>query len=77
MLLPNKTIPYSDSVIARFSLVLDKLSSGEKNINNIYKSNKKKYGNIQNFVDTLDCLFAIGKIEIDENTEEIKLCSTN
>lgn len=77
MLLPNKTIPYSDSVIARFSLVLDKLASGEKNINNIYKSNKKKYGNIQNFVDILDCLFAIEKIEIDENTEEIKLCSTN
>lgn len=77
MLLPNKTIPYSDSVISKFSAVLNDLQSGGSNIRDVYKKHRKKFGNIQNYIEPLDCLFALGKIEIDEIKGEIKLCSSN
>lgn len=77
MLLPNKTIPYSDSVISKFSTVLNDLQRGGSNIRYVYKKHRKKFGNIQNYIEVLDCLFALGKIEIDEIKGEIKLCSSN
>jgi len=75
MFLPNKTIPYSDSVIARFSIILDSLKDKNQNIHSLYKKNKKKFLNIHNYIETLDCLFALGKIDFDETKEEIRLCS--
>ena len=46
-----------------------------QNIHSLYKKNKKKFLNIQNYVETLDCLYALNKIEFDETKEEIRLCS--
>lgn len=77
MFLPNKTIPYSDSVISKFSSVLNDLQSGGRNIRDLYKKRRKKFGNVQNYIEVLDCLFALGKIKIDELKGEIKLCSSN
>lgn len=74
MFLPNKTIPYSDSVIARFPIILDALKNSNQNIHSLYKKNKKKFLNIQNYIETLDCLFALNRIEFDETKEEIRLC---
>lgn len=75
MFLPNKTIPYSDSVIARFPIILKALKDNNQNIHSLYKKNKKKFLNIQNYVETLDCLYALNKIEFDKTKEEIRLCS--
>ena len=75
MFLPNKTIPYSDSVIARFPIILKALEDNNQNIHSLYKKNKKKFLSIQNYVETLDCLYALNKIEFDETKEEIRLCS--
>lgn len=75
MFLPNKMIPYSDSVIAKFSLVLGELQNRTQNIKTLYKKHKKKFKNIQDYIEVLDCLFALGKIGIDELKGEISLCS--
>lgn len=75
MFLPNKTIPYPDSVIARFPIILDALKNNVQNIHSLYKKNKKNFINIQNYIETLDCLFALNKIEFNETKEEIRLCS--
>ena len=77
MLLPNKMIPYSDSVIAGFSVVLTEVEKSPQNVRALYKRHKKSFGNIQNYIEVLDCLFALNKIRIDEISQEISLCSLN
>jgi len=57
MMLPNKTISYDNSVKAGL----------------LYKSLKKEFSSIHVFIQTLDSLFALGKIKFNEN-EEIALC---
>lgn len=75
MLLPNKMISYSDSVISKFSVVLTELQKKSQNIHELYKKHKKEFESIQNYIEVLTCLFALNKIQIDEITEEVKLCS--
>lgn len=75
MLLPNKMISYSDSVISKFSVVLTELQKKSQNIHELYKKHKKEFESIQNYIEVLNCLFALNKIQIDEISEEIKLCS--
>ena len=74
MMLPNKTISYNDSVISKFPLVLELVKKQESiNAGVLYKDLKKNFSSIHVFVQTLDCLFALGKIKFNEN-EEIALC---
>ena len=75
MFLPNKTISYSDSVIAKFSVILESLKDNNQNIHSLYRKNKKKFFNAQDYIETLDCLFTLNKIDFDETKEEIRLCS--
>ena len=74
MMLPNKTISYNNSVISKFPLVL-KLLHNHSSIKAgvLYKTLKNEFQSIHIFVQTLDCLFALGKIKFNEN-EEIALC---
>lgn len=74
MMLPNKTIAYDDSVISKFPLILKLLNNQESiKAGVLYKSLKKDFSSIHVFIQTLDCLFALGKIRFNEN-EEIALC---
>ena len=75
MLLPNKMISYSDSVISKFSVVLTELQKKSQNIHELYKKHKKEFESIQNYIEVLTCLFALNKIQIDKISEEVKLCS--
>lgn len=73
-MLPNKTISYDNSVISKFPIIL-KLLQNKKSVKAgvLYKSLKKNFSSIHVFVQTLDCLFALGKIKFNDN-EEIALC---
>lgn len=74
MMLLNKTIAYDDSVISKFPLILKLLQNQESiKADVLYKSLKKDFSSRHVFVQTLDCLFALGKITFNEN-EEIALC---
>lgn len=74
MMLPNKTISYDNSVLSKFPLILELLQNQESiKAGVLYKNLKKDFSSIHIFVQTLDCLFALGKIRFNEN-EEIVLC---
>lgn len=76
MLLPNKTIPYSESVIARFPLVLRFLRThrGQADASRMYGELKESFPSVHAFVQTLDCLFALGKITLNKDTGGLTLC---
>lgn len=73
-MLPNKTITYSESVISKFPLVL-KFLQNQKSVKAgiLYEKLKNKFQSIHIFVQTLDCLFALGKIKFSDDME-IALC---
>jgi hypothetical protein len=67
MKLPSKVTPYKESTISKFPVVLSLLEKGDMTPQELYgKVKKTKIENISEFVEVLDCLYAMNKIEIHE-----------
>ena len=67
MKVPSKVTPYKESTIAKFPVVLSILEKGDMSPNELYsKVNRSKIKDITEFVEVLDCLYAMNKIEMRE-----------
>lgn len=67
MKLPSKVTPYKESTIAKFPVVLELLEKNDMTPQELYaKVRKSKIKDISEFVEVLDCLYAMNKIEINE-----------
>ncbi len=65
MKIPSKVTPYKESTIAKFPIVLELLEKEDMTPNEVYAELKKqKLGNISEFLEVLDCLYAMHKIEL-------------
>ena len=63
MKLPSKTTPYKHSVLALFPKILAYLNEREMRISDLREElSEVPFGD---FVNALDCLYALGAIEID------------
>lgn len=70
MKMPNKVTPYKESSIAKFPVVLSLLEKEDMTPSELFsKVKKNKIQNIDEFVEIIDCLYAMHKIEI--NGEEL------
>lgn len=67
MRLPNKVTPFSDSVISLFPIILECLKQHDMSPRDLFEHSVPGK-DISIFLDALDCLFALGKIEITEET---------
>lgn len=66
MKMPNKVTPYKESSIAKFPVVLELLEKEDMTPSELFSRVKKnKIQNIDEFVEIIDCLYAMHKIEID------------
>lgn len=66
MKMPNKVTPYKESSIAKFPVVLALLEKEDMTPSQLFSRVKKnKIQNIDEFVEIIDCLYAMHKIEID------------
>lgn len=64
--MPNKVTPYKESSIAKFPVVLALLEKEDMTPSELFsKVKKNKIQNIDEFVEIIDCLYAMHKIEID------------
>lgn len=67
MKFPSKVTCYKESTIANFPIVLSLLEQKDMTPSELYKKVKKsKIQNITEFVEVLDCLYAMNKIELRE-----------
>lgn len=66
MRLPNKVTSYSESVLAMMYPILDLLSQTDLSVYELYRKTAANYTSIADFLDVLDCLFALNKIEYCE-----------
>lgn len=66
MKMPNKVTPYKESSIAKFPVILAFLEKEDMTPSELFSRVKKdKIQNIDEFVEIIDCLYAMHKIEID------------
>lgn len=72
MRMPSKVNTFSDSVIALFTPILEKLEKRNMTPHELLVAMKTKVSDISVFLDALDCLYKLGKIEIPEGTEVLR-----
>ena len=66
MKMPNKVTPYKESSIAKFPVVLPLLEKKDMTPSELFsKVKKNKIQNIDEFVEIIDCLYAMHKIELN------------
>lgn len=66
MKMPNKVTPYKESSIAKFPVVLSLLEKADMTPSEMFSKVKKNtIQNVDEFVEIMDCLYAMHKIEID------------
>ena len=66
MKMPNKVTPYKESSIAKFPVVLSLLEKKDMTPSELFsKVKKNKIQNIDEFVEIIDCLYAMHKIELN------------
>lgn len=65
MRFPNKVISYKNSILPKLPLLLDKLTKRDYDVITLYHELNKKMS-ASDFINGLDCLFALGKITLDK-----------
>lgn len=66
MKFPSKVTPYQASILAKFPVVLSFLETEDMKPDALYKKVKSRVSDIGEFLEILDCLYALGKIELYE-----------
>lgn len=69
MKLPNKVTAYEESVLSKLYPILNILCHKNMQIYELYIESKAQYSSYSEFIDALDCLFALGKVEYLEKDE--------
>ena len=67
MLLPSKLTSYHESTLSKLAPILFVLEKRDMHVVSLYETVRNKMDGIENFIMALDCLYALGKIEYDEN----------
>lgn len=66
MKFPSKVTPYQASILAKFPAVLTCLENEDMRPDALFKKVKSKVSDIGEFLEILDCLYALGKVELIE-----------
>ncbi len=69
MKLPNKIFSYSQSVLSKFIPIIESLKISDETVVSLYEKTQRYFDNIEDYIDTLDCLYALNKIILSEKGE--------
>lgn len=69
MKFPSKLYTYEESSISKFPIILKLISAESYTIEDLYDLTKDQVGGITEFLHIMDCLYALGKIDINEEGE--------
>ena len=69
---PSKDTPYAGSVFALFPDILERVQSEETTVEQAYQMAVEKQWDLANFFSALDCLYAMNRIELDEERKVLR-----
>lgn len=72
MLFPDKLFTYRESVLSKFPVVLDVIKTHPIKVKDLYMAVNKDVSGTAEFMDVLDCLYALGKINYDTQEEVLR-----
>ncbi|MDC5853808.1 ABC-three component system middle component 7 [Vibrio europaeus] len=72
MIVPNKIISIDESVVFKAAKLLSKLDD-TNDVLDLYSKNKKLFVDIPEYIEALDVLFVLKKIDLDLNNGVIKI----
>jgi hypothetical protein len=75
--MPSKVNSFSDSVVALFAPILEELQKRDMTPHELLEATRTRVSEISVFLDALDCLYKLGKIEIPEDTEVLRYVKAN
>jgi hypothetical protein len=75
MRLPNKITTFNESVLSKLAPVLRVLENGDIPIMALYERVRAEVEDVDVFLTTLDCLYALGKISLNEEERTISYVS--
>lgn len=64
MRLPSKVTPYSKSTVSKFPVILKHLKQQDMRPLGLYRKVRSQFEDVNEFAETLDCLFALGVIDL-------------
>lgn len=76
MRMPNKVNSFSNSVIALFAPILACLEKQDMTPHKLFEAAKTNSSDMSIFIDALNCLYKLGKVEIPEGTEVLRYVKT-
>jgi hypothetical protein len=77
MILPNKLIPFKDSILAKSIAILEQLEVESVHIGKLYIKVKNHFNDINQYIIALDILFVLEKIEYDKRTQVVSYVDKN
>lgn len=77
MLLPNKLYSYNESIISKFPGILQILKSAPFSVSELYRMVQKDVTGVNEYIEVLDCLYALNKIEFVEELEVLRYVVRN
>jgi len=72
MLFPNKLCSYNESIISKFPVVLKVIKREPVAVLDLYRQVIGSMTGVNEFIDVLDCLYALHKIEYDDEKEVLR-----
>lgn len=69
MRLPSKVTSYKDSTFVKFPVILGYLKDGDMRPDDLFKKVKAKNFSVVDYMEVLDCLYMLGKIEMKPGKE--------
>jgi hypothetical protein len=71
MRFPSKNTSFSESIIAKFPVVLGALEHRDISASELFRAVRNETEDIGEFIEILDCLFALGKLELNAETRSL------
>ena len=77
MIYPNKNIRFEESIIYKMISILEEREKLIVNIHELYNETKIKFKNTDEFIISLDVLYALDMINVDFENENIEYVKRN
>lgn len=72
MILPSKLFSYNQSVLPKMVVLIKEIQKQDRGVLELFQQVQDKFDGVDEFVETLDGLYALGKIELDTNRRTLK-----
>lgn len=64
MILPSKLFSYNQSILPQMLLISKTLKTGDQGVKDLFENLQGQFEGVDEFLEALDCLYALGRVEL-------------